>query len=263
GVSGKTTLNGEGLQHADGHSHVQSLVIPNCLSYDPAYSYELAVIIHNGLIRMYGKNQENIYYYITILNENYIMPNIPDGVEYNICKGIYKLETLNNNNYIGAIQLMGSGALLRHVRKAAEILLQDYNINVDVYSVTSFTELARDGQDCYRWNKLHPKEKPKIPFLNQIINSNPVVIVTDYMKILAEQIRQFIPSKHVCILGTDGFGRSDSRKKLRCYFEIDANYIIVSALYELALCNIITMDKVQQAIDRFSININKINPRLV
>ncbi|MCV2508696.1 MAG: pyruvate dehydrogenase (acetyl-transferring), homodimeric type [Candidatus Lightella neohaematopini] len=264
GVSGKTTLNGEGLQHADGHSHVQSLIIPNCLSYDPAYSYELAVIIHNGLVRMYGKKQENIYYYITILNEDYTMPNIPDGIEYSICKGIYKLETLSSNSHsIGAIQLMGSGALLRYVRKAAQILSQDYNISVDVYSVTSFTELARDGQDCYRWNRLHPKEKPKIPFLNKIINNNPVVIVTDYMKILAEQIRQFIPNKHVCILGTDGFGRSDSRKKLRDYFEISTGYIIVSVLYELALCNITTMSMVQQAINKFNINANKINPRLV
>ncbi|MCV2531177.1 MAG: pyruvate dehydrogenase (acetyl-transferring), homodimeric type, partial [Candidatus Lightella neohaematopini] len=251
-------------QHADGHSHIQSLIIPNCLSYDPAYSYELAVIIYNGLIRMYGKKQENIYYYITILNEDYTMPSIPNGIEYNICKGIYKLETLNSNStHIGSIQLMGSGSLLRHVRKAAKILSQDYNIHVDVYSVTSFTELARDGQDCYRWNKLHPKEKPKIPFLNTVINNNPVVIVTDYMKILAEQIRQFIPNKHVCILGTDGFGRSDSRKKLRHYFEIDTSHIIISALYELALCNIITMNIVQQAIDKFSIDVNKINPRLV
>ncbi|MBX4180698.1 pyruvate dehydrogenase (acetyl-transferring), homodimeric type [Sodalis sp. CWE] len=261
GTSGRTTLNGEGLQHEDGHSHIQSLSIPNCISYDPAYAYEVAVIIHNGLTRMYGNNPENIYYYLTTVNENYIMPAIPKGVEEGICKGIYKLETLEGSK--GKVQLMGSGAILRHVRNAAHILLQDYGIGSDVYSVTSFTELAREGQDCERWNMLHPMENPRVPYITTVLNDSPIVASTDYMKLFAEQIRNFVPAKTFQVLGTDGFGRSDSRENLRHYFEIDASYIVLAALSALAKCGDISFNVASQAINRFNINPDKVSPRLI
>lgn len=191
GTSGRTTLNGEGLQHEDGHSHIQSLTIPNCISYDPAYAYEVAVIMHDGLERMYGEKQENVYYYITTLNENYHMPAMPEGAEEGIRKGIYKLETLEGSK--GKVQLLGSGSILRHVREAAEILAKDYGVGSDVYSVTSFTELARDGQDCERWNMLHPLETPRVPYIAQVMNDAPAVASTDYMKLFAEQVRTYVP----------------------------------------------------------------------
>ncbi|MDY2518489.1 pyruvate dehydrogenase (acetyl-transferring), homodimeric type, partial [Salmonella enterica subsp. enterica serovar Typhimurium] len=201
-----TTLNGEGLQHEDGHSHIQSLTIPNCISYDPAYAYEVAVIMHDGLERMYGEKQENVYYYITTLNENYHMPAMPAGAEEGIRKGIYKLETLEGSK--GKVQLLGSGSILRHVREAAQILAKDYGVGSDVYSVTSFTELARDGQDCERWNMLHPLETPRVPYIAQVMNDAPAVASTDYMKLFAEQVRTYVPADDYRVLGTDGFGRS-------------------------------------------------------
>ncbi|CUX96323.1 Pyruvate dehydrogenase E1 component [Candidatus Gullanella endobia] len=262
GTSGRTTLNGEGLQHEDGHSHIQSLTIPNCISYDPAYAYEIAVIMHDGLIRMYGNNPENIYYYLTTLNENYTMPAMPKNAEEGIRKGIYKLETLDSGNDACKLQLMGSGAILRHVRKAAQILLKDYGINSDVYSVTSFTNLARDGQDCERWNMLHPTETPRVPYVTTILNNAPVVASTDYMKLFAEQIRNFIPTNDFHVLGTDGFGRSDSRENLRYHFEVDHRYVVVAALGELAKRGDIGIDIVAKAIKKFEINSEKANPRL-
>ncbi|URJ23089.1 pyruvate dehydrogenase (acetyl-transferring), homodimeric type [Blochmannia endosymbiont of Camponotus sp. C-003] len=261
GTSGRTTLNGEGLQHADGHSHIQSLTIPNCISYDPAYAYEIAVIIQDGLIRMYGSNPENIYYYITTLNEKYHMPAMPIGVEEGIRKGIYKLESLSGKN--GKIQLMGSGAILRFVREAAQILSQEYNVSSDVYSVTSFTELARNGQDCERWNMLHPMDIPKIPYITTVLNDFPTVAATDYMKLFAEQIRCFIPGHHFFVLGTDGFGRSDSRKNLRHHFEVNTGYVVTAALAQLVKKGHISADVVLNAIRIFNIDPNKINPRLI
>lgn len=260
GTSGRTTLNGEGLQHEDGHSHIQSLTIPNCISYDPAFAYEVAVIIQDGLRRMYGPVQENIYYYITTINENYHMPAMPKNVEKGICKGIYKLKTLHGT--MSKIQLMGSGAILRSVCEAAEILLKDYFITTDIYSVTSFTELARNGEDCERWNMLHPDKKNKIPYIKQVMNDNPAVAATDYMKLFAEQIRHYIPAREYYVLGTDGFGRSDSRDKLRNHFEVNAYYIVVAALSLLAKLNSIKTKVVEDAITKFNINVNKINPRL-
>uniref|UniRef100_A0A1A9UKA5 Pyruvate dehydrogenase E1 component n=1 Tax=Glossina austeni TaxID=7395 RepID=A0A1A9UKA5_GLOAU len=260
-TSGRTTLNGEGLQHADGHSHIQSLVIPNCISYNPTYSYELAVIIQNGLHRMYGKNPENIFYYITTLNENYHMPAIPRGAEEGICKGIYKLESRLSGTK--KVQLIGSGSILRQVRIAAKVLSEDYNISVDVYSATSFTEIARNGQDCMRWNTLHPTKQPRIPYISQIMHSAPIVVSTDYIKLFAEQIRNFLPSNIFKVLGTDGFGRSDSRENLRKHFEINSEYIIVNALSALYEEKSITIEVVTQAIKNFNIDADKINPRLV
>ncbi|MGL4859052.1 MAG: transketolase-like TK C-terminal-containing protein, partial [Enterobacteriaceae bacterium] len=257
--SGRTTLNGEGLQHEDGHSHILALTIPNCISYDPAYAYEVAVILQDGLQRMYG-DQENVYYYITTLNENYLMPAMPDGAEEGIRKGIYLLESLKGDK--GKVQLLGSGALLRHVRDAATLLSQEYGIASDVYSVTSFTELAREGQDCERWNRLHPTEQARIPYVTQVMNDTPAIVSTDYMKLFAEQIRAFVPAERYCVLGTDGFGRSDSRANLRHHFEVDVAFIVVAALGELAKRGDIKAVVVEEAITRFGIDADKINPRL-
>ncbi|RXK32787.1 pyruvate dehydrogenase (acetyl-transferring), homodimeric type [Arsenophonus endosymbiont of Bemisia tabaci Asia II 3] len=260
GTSGRTTLNGEGLQHEDGHSHIQSLTMPNCISYDPAYAYEVAVIMHDGLVRMYGEKQENVYYYITTLNENYYMPAMPTGVEEGIRKGIYKLESLKSEK--GKIQLLGSGSMMRHVREAAKILSSEYGIASDVYSVTSFTELAREGQDCERWNMLHPSDKPRVPYVAQIMNDAPAVASTDYMKLFAEQIRSYIPASDYRVLGTDGFGRSDSRENLRHHFEVDTSYVVVAALGELAKRGEMDVKLVNEAIKKYNINPEKINPRL-
>lgn len=260
GTSGRTTLNGEGLQHADGHSHIQSLTIPNCISYDPTYAYEIAVIIQNGLIRMYGNNPENIYYYITTLNEPYHMPAMPQGVEDGIRKGIYRLESFPGKN--GKVQLMGSGAILQLIREAARILSQEYQVSSDVYSVTSFTELARNGQDCERWNMLHPINTPKIPYVTTILDDYPTIAATDYMKLFAEQIRCFVPNNNFLVLGTDGFGRSDSRTNLRHHFEINPGYIIVAALTKLTHQGYINANVILQAIKTFNINPEKINPRI-
>jgi pyruvate dehydrogenase E1 component len=260
GTSGRTTLNGEGLQHEDGHSHIQSLTVPNCVSYDPTFSYELAVIIHNGLKRMYGADQENIYYYITTINECYYMPAMPKGVETGICRGIYKFKTLNGG--LNKVQLMGSGAIFRSVCDAAEILLKDYHITSDIYSVTSFTELARNGEECARWNMLHPKKKIKIAYIKKIMNKSPAIAATDYMKLFAEQIRHYIPAEKYYVLGTDGFGRSDSRDRLRNHFEVSAVYIVVAALNLLSELNYIDKKTVEDAIIKFHINADKIHPRL-
>ncbi|CAL4326269.1 pyruvate dehydrogenase (acetyl-transferring), homodimeric type [Buchnera aphidicola] len=260
GTSGRTTLNGEGLQHEDGHSHIQSLTIPNCISYDPAFAYEVAVIIQDGLRRMYGPLQENIYYYITTINENYYMPAMPKNAEKGICKGIYKLKTLYGTS--SKIQLMGSGAILRSICEAAEILLRDYSITTDIYSVTSFTELARNGEDCERWNMLHPNKKNKIAYIKQVMNNNPAVAATDYMKLFAEQIRNYIPTKQYYVLGTDGFGRSDSRDKLRNHFEVNAHYIVIASLNLLYKLNNVKLKTLEDAIVKFNINPDKINPRL-
>ncbi|MDR5609566.1 MULTISPECIES: pyruvate dehydrogenase (acetyl-transferring), homodimeric type [unclassified Arsenophonus] len=260
GTSGRTTLNGEGLQHEDGHSHIQSLTIPNCISYDPAYAYEVAVIMHDGLVRMYGEKQENVYYYITTLNENYHMPAMPTGVEEGIRKGIYKLESLKGEK--GKIQLLGSGSMMRHVCEAAKILSSEYGIASDVYSVTSFTELACEGQDCERWNMLHPSDKPRVPYVAQIMNDAPAVASTDYMKLFAEQIRSYIPASDYRVLGTDGFGRSDSRENLRHHFEVDTSYVVVAALGELAKRGEMDIKLVNEAIKKYNINPEKINPRL-
>ena len=261
GTSGRTTLNGEGLQHEDGHSHIQSLVIPNCISYDPSYAYEVAVIMQDGLRRMYG-DQENVYYYITTLNENYEQPAMPEGAEEGIRKGIYKLDTLPAKDSKPSVQLLGSGAILRHVREAATILANDYGIGSDVYSVTSFTEVAREGQDCERWNMLHPTQDARVPYITQVMNKNPAVVSTDYMKLFAEQVRAYVPAESYKVLGTDGFGRSDSRANLRHHFEIDATYVVVAALSELAKRGDIDASVVEEAIKKFDINAEKANPRI-
>ncbi|WP_423187632.1 pyruvate dehydrogenase (acetyl-transferring), homodimeric type [Alishewanella sp. d11] len=257
-TAGRTTLNGEGLQHEDGHSHILAGTVPNCISYDPTYAYELAVIMQDGIRRMYGPAQENIYYYITVMNESYHHPAMPQGAEEGIRKGIYKLESFNGGR--GKVQLLGSGTILNEVRKAADILSKDYDVASDVYSVTSFNELARDGQDCERFNMLHPEAAEKVPFVSQVLNKAPAIAATDYMKNYAEQIRAFVPGNAYKVLGTDGFGRSDSRENLRRHFEVNAGYIVVAALNELAKQGELKKAVVAEAIKKFGIDADKINP---
>ncbi len=257
-TSGRTTLNGEGLQHEDGHSHILAGTIPNCITYDPAYAYEVAVIMQNGIERMYGQNAENIFYYITTLNENYIHPAMPTAVEQGICKGIYQLESLPGKK--GQVQLMGCGSILNYVRHAAKILSETYSIGSDVYSVTSFNELARDGQDADRFNMLHPKQTPRVPYIAQVMGTAPAVAATDYMKSYADQVRAFIPAASYRVLGTDGFGRSDSRENLRHHFEVNEKYIVVAALSELAAQKQIDIALVSEAIEKFEIDADKLNP---
>ncbi|PRD33360.1 UNVERIFIED_CONTAM: aceE [Trichonephila clavipes] len=257
-TAGRTTLNGEGLQHEDGHSHILASTVPNCISYDPTYAYELAVILQDGIRRMYGPEQENIYYYITVMNESYHHPAMPKGAEEGIRKGIYKLESYNGGR--GKVQLLGSGTILNEVRKAADILSKDYDVASDVYSVTSFNELARNGQDCERFNMLHPEAAEKVPFVAQVLNKAPAIAATDYMKNYAEQIRAFIPANSYKVLGTDGYGRSDSRENLRRHFEVNAGYIVVAALNELAKQGELKKAVVAEAIKKFGIDADKTNP---
>jgi pyruvate dehydrogenase E1 component len=261
-TAGRTTLNGEGLQHQDGHSHVQAGLIPNCVTYDPTYGYEVAVIIREGLRRMYEEN-ENVFFYLTLMNENYQHPAMPEDkeVEEQIIKGIYKLESVSAKKAKANVQLMGSGTILLQVRKAAQILAKDFGISSDVYSVTSFNELAREGQDVKRWNMLNPESKAKTPYLTEVITpaNGPAIAATDYIKNYAEQVRAFIDTEYR-VLGTDGFGRSDSRANLRQHFEVDQNYITVAALFELANRGDIERSVVTEAITRFNIDTKKINP---
>ncbi|MFB1015125.1 MAG: pyruvate dehydrogenase E1 component [Alteromonadaceae bacterium] len=262
-TAGRTTLNGEGLQHQDGHSHVQAGLIPNCVTYDPTYGYEVAVIVRDGLRRMYEEN-ESIFYYMTLMNENYQHPALPEGndVTDQIIKGIYKLETVTPKKKAKAnVQLMGSGTILQKVREAAQILSADYGISSDVYSVTSFNELARDGQDVTRWNMLHPESKQKQAYITGVITreNGPAIAATDYIKSYSDQVRGFIDTEYRC-LGTDGFGRSDSRANLRTHFEVNAAYVVVAALFELANRGDIKRSVVSDAIKHFNIDTEKLNP---
>ncbi|GAB1668564.1 pyruvate dehydrogenase (acetyl-transferring), homodimeric type [Mannheimia haemolytica] len=259
GTSGRTTLNGEGLQHEDGHSHIQAGVIPNCVTYDPAFAFEVAVIVQDGIRRMYGENQEDIFYYITTLNEITEQPAMPAGAEEGIRKGLYKFETVEGKGK-GHVQLLSSGAIMRHVRAAAQILANDYGITADVFSAPSFNELGRDGADVARWNLLHPTDTPRVPYVAQVLQDLPTVASTDYMKMYAEQIRAYVPSKHYHVLGTDGFGRSDSRANLREHFEVDERYVVVAALAQLAKEGTVENKVVAEAITKFGLNVDRINP---
>ncbi|MDC0182651.1 pyruvate dehydrogenase (acetyl-transferring), homodimeric type [Nitrosomonadales bacterium] len=257
-TAGRTTLNGEGLQHEDGHSHLISATIPNCISYDPCFAYELAVIIQNGLERMI-QNQEDVYYYITLMNENYQHPDIPKNIEKNIVQGIYKF---SESKFKGpTVQLMGSGVILREVIEAAKLLETEWGISADIYSVTSFTELRREALDIERWNMLNPDKKDKISIIQETISDqeSPIIASTDYMKSYAEQISNFLPNKFIS-LGTDGFGRSDSREALRNFFEVDRYFIIIASLKALVDCKKIDSDLLSKAIKKYKINGNKANP---
>ena len=255
-TSGRTTLNGEGLQHEDGHSHILASTIPNCRAYDPTYGYELAVIIQDGLRRMMGE-QEDVFYYLTVLNEAYPQPALPEGAEEGILAGMYLLRA---GAAVAAeaprVQLLGSGAILREVLAGAELLRQDFGIESDVWSVTSFTELRREGLEVERWNRLHPTAEPRRTRVEQSLGSHPgpLVAATDYMRAFADQIRPFTGSRRFTTLGTDGFGRSDYRVKLRSFFEVDRRHVAVAALKALADDGVVAPERVQQAIERYEID---------
>ncbi|HRN32457.1 MAG TPA: pyruvate dehydrogenase (acetyl-transferring), homodimeric type, partial [Comamonas denitrificans] len=263
GTSGRTTLNGEGLQHEDGHSHIYSATIPNCISYDPSFAHEVAVIMQDGMRRMV-QNQENVFYYITLLNENYAMPGLTAGTEAQILKGMYLCQPGQKVPQSGLrVQLLGSGSILRESLAAQSILEKDWQIAADVWSCPSFTELARDGQEVERWNLLHPLETPKTAFVAQQLaaHAGPVVASTDYVKAFPEQIRPYIPKgRSFKVLGTDGFGRSDFRTKLREHFEINRHYIVVAALKSLADEGKLPVTKVAEAIAKYGLKTDKINP---
>ncbi len=257
-TAGRTTLAGEGLQHQDGHSLVAASTIPNCRAYDPTYAYELAVIVQDGLRRMIGE-QENVFYYITCMNENYAHPAMPAGVEDGILKGMYLLH-VGTQGKVRA-QLMGSGTVLREVLGAAELLSKDFRIPVDVWSVTSFNELRRDALEVERWNQLHPDEKPRMSYLEQCLDNRPgpYIAATDYMKIVPDQIQRWVPGRFVS-LGTDGYGRSDARKALREHFEVDRHYIAVAALKALADDGALDSKTVSQAIKKYGIDPDRPDP---
>jgi pyruvate dehydrogenase E1 component len=258
-TAGRTTLAGEGLQHQDGHSHLLASTVPNCVSYDPTYAYELAVIIQNGLDRMYAK-QENVYYYITLMNENYSHPDMPAGAEEGIIKGIYLLKSSKKQNK-AHIQLLGSGTILREVEKAALLLEEDFKVSSDLWSVTSFTELRRDGMAIERKNRMHPENKPLVPYVSQQLEgrAGPIVAATDYMRLYADQIRPYLKANYIT-LGTDGYGRSDTRERLRYFFEVDAKYIVITALEALVLEGSLPKSVLAEAFKKYKINQDKPDP---
>ena len=261
GTAGRTTLNGEGLQHQDGHSHTQAGLIPNCVSYDPTYGYEVAVIVQDGLRRM-GEEQENVFYYLTVMNENYVQPEMPKGAEEGIIKGIYKLDAVGTAKSKKKVKLLGSGTILLQVREAADMLKEKFGVASEVYSVTSFNELARDGLDCDRYNMLNPEADEKVPFITSVLNDGfegPTIAATDYIKAYADQVRAFVPGQYR-VLGTDGFGRSDSRANLRHHFEVDAKFIVVAALHELVKSGDLDKKVWVEAIKELGIDGDKLNP---
>ncbi len=262
GTAGRTTLNGEGLQHEDGHSHILAGTIPNCISYDPTFQHEVAVIIHHGLKRMY-ELQEDVYFYLTLMNENYSHPDMPAGVEEGIIRGLYRFREVKKPGK-KHVNLMGSGTILVQALKAAEMLEADFGVTADIWSATSFNELARDGQDAERANRLNPLAEPRVPYVTQELAraTGPVIAATDYMKNYAEQIRAFVPGRYT-VLGTDGFGRSDSRINLRRFFEVDANHIAAAAMVDLYREGGIDKATLTAALTKYDINGDKPNPRLV
>ena len=261
-TAGRTTLNGEGLQHQDGHSHLLAGAIPNGVAYDPCYGYELAVIVHDGLKRMYA-DRERVFYYITVMNENYPQPAMPKGVEQGILNGIYRLES-HGRSRSKKVRLLGSGTILREVQNAARRLHEDYGVSSEVYSVTSFTELARNGADVARWNLLNPAEEPRRSHVAQCLDGDwPVIASTDYVKAHAEAIRGHFAAPSYRVLGTDGFGRSDTRAKLRDFFEVDERFVTLAALRELQDRQVVAASEVARAMADLGISADKANPRLV
>jgi len=258
GTAGRTTLAGEGLQHQDGHSHILSSTIPNCVSWDPAYAYELAVIIQDGLRRMF-REQEDVFYYITVMNEKYVQPPLPRGAEAGILKGMYRVRESQVSG--PRVQLLGSGTILREVLAAADMLEQDFGVGGDVFSVTSFTELRREGLEAERWNMLHPEEEPKLSYVERQLakREGPVVAASDYMRSFADQIRPFVPRRYR-VLGTDGFGRSDGRAQLRRHFEVDRSYVCVAALSALAEEGAVPRSRVVEAIRKYGVDPEKPSP---
>jgi pyruvate dehydrogenase E1 component len=267
-TSGRTTLNGEGLQHEDGSSQVAASFVPNCRSYDPTYAYEVAVIIQDGLRRMLVE-QEDVYYYITLLNENYQHPAMPPGAEEGILRGMYLLQDAGKGDRKAPrVQLFGSGAILREVQAASELLAADWNVRSDVWAVTSFNELQRDGVAARRWNLLHPHEKPRLSFAEECLHDHagPAIAATDYIRTFAEQIHPFVASsgpgkpRRYVALGTDGYGRSDFRRRLRSFFEVDRHFVTIAALRALADESTISPATIEKAIKQDEIDPNKPNP---
>jgi len=258
GTAGRTTLAGEGLQHQDGHSLITAGTIPNCRSYDPTFAYEMAVIIHDGMKKMYEQG-DPVFYYITAMNENYAHPAMPEGAEENIIKGLYALQQGGKGKH--KVQLMGSGTILREVIAAADLLQQDFDVSADIWSVTSFNEIGREANDCARWNRLHPTKKARVPFITEQLQkqSGPAIAATDYIRSYADQVREFMPMSYT-VLGTDGFGRSDMRSALREYFEVNRYYVVVAALKALADEGTIPAKTVADAIKKYSLDAEKINP---
>jgi pyruvate dehydrogenase E1 component len=259
GTAGRTTLNGEGLQHEDGQSQIMASFVPNCVSYDPTYAYEVAVIVRDGLRRMVAE-QEDVFYYITVMNENYHHSAMPEGAEEAIIRGLYRLRTGEDKKGAPRVQLIGSGTILREVEAAAEIL-KGYDVVADVWSATSFNELRRDGLDCERWNLLHPAAPQRVPFVTQQLagTEGPVVAASDYVKLFAGQIRPYIDRTYVA-LGTDGFGRSDTREKLREHFEVDRNWVALAALKALADDGKVDRARVAVAVRNLGLDPEKPNP---
>ncbi|HEX4524413.1 MAG TPA: pyruvate dehydrogenase (acetyl-transferring), homodimeric type [Casimicrobiaceae bacterium] len=261
GTAGRTTLNGEGLQHEDGHSHIYAATVPNCVSYDPTFGYELAVIIQDGLRRMYAE-QQDVYYYLTVMNENYVQPAMPEGAAGDIIKGMYLFKAgAAAKAKTPRVQLLGSGVILREAIAAAELLRADWGVEADLWGCTSFTELAREGEAASRWNMLHPTETPRVPHVTARLagTQGPVIAATDYVRAFAGQIREFVPRRYV-VLGTDGFGRSDTREKLRRFFEVDRWYITIAALKALADDGTLPAGKAAEAISKYGIDAAKAAP---
>jgi pyruvate dehydrogenase E1 component len=260
GTAGRTTLNGEGLQHQDGHSLLNAMAFPTVRSYDPAYSYETTVIVMDGLRRLYQEGEVGIYY-ITVENENYAMPDMPEGVEEGIIRGMYKVHTVNAEHGHHRVQLFGSGAILRSALKAQEILAEKYHVSSDVWSVTSYTELRREAQSCARWNMLHPTEPPRKSYLETVLEGvpGPFVSASDYVRAVGEQIAPWVPGDYL-VLGTDGMGRSETRTALRRHFEVDEKFITLGALHQLRKQGKLVAEDVARAIQELGINPEKPNP---
>jgi len=260
GTAGRTTLAGEGLQHQDGHSHLLASTIPNCVAYDPAYSYEMAVIVQDGLRRMFAE-QENVFFYITCMNENYVHPAMPEGAEGDILRGMYRLRSIEAKDGAAQIQLFGSGTILREVQAAADYLAEHYGIGSDIWSVTSYSELRRDGIACERWNTRNPEQPARQPYVAECLAgaSGPFIAASDYMRSVPDQIREWVPGRYH-VLGTDGFGRSDSRRALRKHFEVDSPNIVVAALKTLVDAGDLDVSVVSEAIERLELDPSKPNP---
>jgi pyruvate dehydrogenase E1 component len=263
GTAGRTTLNGEGLQHEDGHSHLLAATIPNCVTYDPTWAYEVAVIVQGGLRRMLA-DQEDVYYYITLMNENYEHPAMPEGVEEGIRKGLYLFRKgPARRGKRPRVQLLGSGTILREVIAGADLLAEDWGVTADIWSAPSFNELRREGLRTERWNRLHPAQEPRRSYVETCLagQTGPVIAATDYIKAYADQIRPFVPGRYT-VLGTDGFGRSDYRRALRSFFEVDRHHVAVAALYSLAQEGAVPAGKVADAIKKYGIDPEKPDPSL-
>ncbi|MBJ7469940.1 MAG: pyruvate dehydrogenase (acetyl-transferring), homodimeric type, partial [Solirubrobacteraceae bacterium] len=257
---GRTTLNGEGLQHEDGHSHIQAALIPNCVAYDPTYAYEVAVIVQDGLRRMVAE-REDVFFYLTVMNENYEQPALPEGSEDAILRGMHRIAEAGDGDG-PTVQLLGSGTILREVLAAAELLREDWGVQSDVWSVTSFTQLRRDGLEADRVSRLHPENERVVPYVEeQLAGKGPVVAATDYVRAFADQIRQWIDAPYE-VLGTDGYGRSDYRVALRSFFEVDRFHVTVAALYRLALAGTIEASVVADAIKKYDIDTDGAAPWL-